>query len=154
MDAMAHRALIASSILTLSIFAQAQSGGDTGDTGVTGSWREPGGSVIRIAPCNDDVCATLVKLGPGAATPFDARNPDPSKRTQKLCGLQIGYGFHLAGPQHAEGGHLYDPKSGRTYHGEMNSSDGTLKLRGYVGMKAFGRTETWTRVGTVKGSCT
>lgn len=48
-------------------------------------------------------------------------------------------------PGHAEGGTLYDPKSGKTYRGEMTASGNALALRGYIGLKVFGRTETWTR---------
>jgi uncharacterized protein (DUF2147 family) len=59
--------------------------------------------------------------------------------------LQIGRGFHLADSSHADGGQLYDPKSGKTYSGSMASDGDSLKLRGYVGIKLFGRTEVWTR---------
>ena len=121
--------------------------------GIVGSWREPGGSVIRIAPCQDSICATLSAVSPSAPTPFDSRNPDPAKRTRRLCGLNIGYSFHLTDATHADGGQLYDPKTGKTYHGEMSSEGDTLKLRGYVGVKAFGRTETWTRVSAPQASC-
>ena len=60
-------------------------------------------------------------------------------------GLEIGRGFRLTDPAHAEDGTLYDPKSGKTYHGVMESAGDKLKLRGYVGIKALGRTEVWTR---------
>ena len=44
------------------------------------------------------------------------------------------------------GGWVYDPESGSTYKAEMqlNGPD-VLKLRGFIGMSWFGRTETWTR---------
>ncbi len=147
---MARRALFVLSIAVISALAQAQG---QSSAGISGDWREPSGSVIRIAPCREAICATLVKIGPGAPTPFDTSNPDPAKRTRKLCGLELGYGFHLTDPTHADGGHLYDPKTGKTYHGEMESDGDSLKLRGYVGVKAFGRTETWTRTSGLKDSC-
>ena len=121
------------------------------DAGVLGDWREPGGSVIRIAPCENSVCATLAAVK--SPTPYDGNNPDPAQRMRRLCGLAIGYGFHLADPTHANGGQLYDPKTGKTYHGEMTSEGDTLKLRGYVGIRAFGRTETWTRVSALEQIC-
>ena len=44
------------------------------------------------------------------------------------------------------GGWAYDPDGGSTYSGQMELADpNTLKLRGYVGIPLFGRTETWTR---------
>ena len=84
---------------------------------------------------------------------MDVKNPAPALRSRHLCGLQIGYDFHPAGPAHAEDGRLYDPKSGRTYHGEMTSEGDQLHLRGYVGMRMFGRTEIWTRVTTPVKPC-
>lgn len=117
--------------------------------GIAGDWRTPGGAVVRIAPCSENLCATLVQLEPNPPTRFDTNNPDASQHTRKLCGLQIGYGFHLADPDHAEDGHLYDPKSGKTYKGAMTRDGDHLALRGYVGIKAFGRTETWTRTAAV-----
>ncbi len=120
--------------------------------GVNGMWRTPGGATVRIAPCGQEVCATLLQLEPNAPQ-FDTRNPDPAQHTRKLCGLRIGYGFHLADPNHAEDGHLYDPKSGKTYKGVMTSDGDKLDLRGYVGIKAFGRSEKWTRTQTPSQTC-
>lgn len=118
-----------------------------------GDWREPGGSAIRIAPCGADVCARLVQISPTAPSRFDGHNPDPSKRTAPLCSMQIGTGFHVIDAEHADDGRLYDPKSGKTYHGEMTREGDVLHLRGYVGMKAFGRTEDWTRISPLKTIC-
>ena len=123
------------------------------NSGVASDWREPGGSVIRIAPCGAELCARLVALSSQAPGRADVHNPDPAKRIRPLCGLQIGYGFQPSGPDHAEGGHLYDPKSGKTYQGEMTARGDHLMLRGYVGIKLFGRTEEWTRIPPWHGAC-
>jgi hypothetical protein len=72
-------------------------------------------------------------------------NPDPKLRARPLCGLRIGEGFVAVDPQHARGGHLYDPQNGRTYRGEMTAEGNRLRLRGYIGLPIFGRSETWTR---------
>lgn len=118
-----------------------------------GDWRAPGGSIIRIAPCGHDVCATLAALSPQAPSRFDIHNPKSSLRTRPLCGLVIGRGFHTDAPNHATGGTLYDPKTGKTYHGEMTAKSTTLALRGYIGLPLFGRTENWTRSTPPRG-CT
>jgi uncharacterized protein (DUF2147 family) len=120
--------------------------------GVIGTWREPGGAVIVIALCGGDLCARLAHLPTGAPT-RDVNNPDQSLRARPLCGLSIGQGFHSSDQDHASGGKLYDPKSGKTYSGSMVSSGEELRLRGYVGFKAFGRTEVWHRTGPVP-TCT
>lgn len=130
-------------ILCLPLAANAQA------NGILGNWAEPTGSVIRIEPCGHDLCARLVAVSKQAPTRFDIHNPNESKRKQPLCGLLIGRGFHLSDPDHAKGGSLYDPKSGKTYHGSMERKDDKLELRGYVGIRLFGRTEVWSRAASV-----
>jgi uncharacterized protein (DUF2147 family) len=115
------------------------------ENGVQGFWKEPEGSVIQVATCGDSLCATLVAISPTAPARIDGQNPDSSLRTRTLCGVRIGNGFHLTSSTRAEGGTLYDPKSGKTYHGVMTAHADTLDLRGYIGVALFGRTETWTR---------
>lgn len=138
-------AIVSALVLVPTLLAQ--------DKGVRGDWRTPGGAVVRVANCGSDVCATLLQLEPNAPTRFDTNNPDAALHTRKLCGLQIGYGFHLTDPAHAEDGHLYDPKSGKTYKGVMSSDGNTLDLRGYIGIKAFGRSEHWIRTSESTPTC-
>jgi len=120
--------------------------------GVMGNWATGDGSVVRIAPCGGEICLTVVKVSPKATESVDALNPNASLRTRPLCGLRIGSGFKADGENAAAGGHLYDPKSGRTYSGKFEAKGDSLHLRGYVGITLFGRSETWTRAGEV-GAC-
>ena len=117
------------------------------DSGVQGYWKEPGGSVIHVETCGSSLCATLVAISPSAPSRMDGMNPDKSLRTRTLCGQRIGEDFHLTSDAKAEGGTIYDPKSGKTYHGILTAHGDTLNLRGYIGLALFGRTETWTRTG-------
>jgi len=112
---------------------------------VLGYWREPGGSVIRIDSCGHQLCIEIAQVAAGNHPSADARNPDPKLRQRPLCGLRIGAGFVEVDPRHARGGHLYDPRSGRTYHGQLTAEGNLLWLRGYVGLPMFGRTQTWIR---------
>ncbi|WP_420454172.1 DUF2147 domain-containing protein [Rubrivirga sp.] len=60
---------------------------------------------------------------------------------------RIMSGFRADGNRY-EDGRIIDPKSGRTYNGIMNLVDGNsdrLYLRGYVGIRALGRSQTWRR---------
>jgi len=113
--------------------------------GVLGNWRDPDGSVIQIDRCGAYVCLWITSLSPTAPTDKDIHNPDPAWQGKALCGLKIGSGFSLRDQDHAAGGTLYDPKSGKTYHGMMTAEGARLVLRGYVGISLFGRSETWTR---------
>lgn len=125
--------------------ALAAAGAEARSPTVLGYWREPGGSVIRIAPCDHRLCVEIAGLSTGNHPLIDRRNPDPRLRNRPLCGLRIGAGFVEVDPQHARNGHLYDPRSGRTYSGQMTAEGNSLRLRGYVGLPMFGRTQTWVR---------
>jgi uncharacterized protein (DUF2147 family) len=124
------------------------------EPGVRGYWQEPSGAVIEIAPCAEGLCLKIVALSPGEHPHTDAHNPDAKLRGRALCGLRIGHDFTQIDPQHAAGGHLYDPRSGHTYSGSMTAQGNKLKLRGYLGIQLLGRTEIWTRVGPGQASCT
>ena len=112
---------------------------------VLGYWREPGGSIIRIVPCARQLCVEIAELPAGDRVSTDTRNPDARLRNRRLCGLRVGEGFLEVDPQHARGGHLYDPRNGHTYSGEMTADGNLLHLRGYLGLRIFGRTQTWVR---------
>lgn len=114
--------------------------------GVLGLWREPGGSVIDVHPCGSELCARLAYITPGAPSQFDSNNPNSAQRSRRLCGLQIGWGFHSQDPNRAIDGYIYDPRSGSSYHGSLTAEGDSLRLRGWVGFKIFGRTETWRRL--------
>ncbi|GAC1650360.1 MAG: DUF2147 domain-containing protein [Acidobacteriaceae bacterium] len=117
---------------------------------VLGFWKEPAGSVIHVENCGSEICATLVTISRTAPARVDSKNPDRTLQQRSLCGLRIGKGFRLSSPSRAEGGTLYDPKSGKTYQGTMASSGDQLSLRGFVGLPMFGRSEKWTRTGAVE----
>ncbi len=104
---------------------------------------------VQIEPCGDAFCGKLVWVKPekDVKVPLDKNNPDPALRSQPLKGLQILKDLTWDGDSLWEGGTIYDPKSGKTYHVKVTLvDDGTLKLRGYVGIPLFGRTDVWHRV--------
>jgi uncharacterized protein (DUF2147 family) len=124
----------------------------TGDA--TGRWlTENGKGVIAIAPCGDSLCGRIEWMKPPAdakpgAIPRDTHNPDPARRQQPMCGLQIIYGFHHDGgdPKRWVEGKIYDPESGDTYHANITLQDANhLRLRGYIGISLLGESQTWTR---------
>ena len=77
---------------------------------------------------------------------YDEFNPDPSLRNRRLQGLTIMTGLEYDGEGRWTGGRIYDPNSGKTYKCSLRQLDAnTVKLRGYIGVSLFGRSETWTR---------
>lgn len=113
-------------------------------TGMFGDWLTPNGSVIHVEHCGDRVCLQAAAPPPNVPT-NDIHNPDPALRGRAVCGMVIGKGFALNDADHASGGTLYDPRTGKTYHGGMTLEGTKLHLRGYVGIPLFGASQTWTR---------
>ena len=143
---MRRRALLVAAALGLSGVAWA-----AGSAGLEGDWVDPAGSVIRVYGCGAAVCAKVVTIEASAPGTRDEKNPNQALRGRSLCGLEIGQGFKRDNETHASGGTIYDPKSGKTYSGTMVAEGSSLKLRGYIGVSLFGRTETWKRAtGAVK----
>ena len=74
----------------------------------------------------------------------DLNNPDESKQDRLIVGLNMIEGFEHIGDGRYESGTIYDPRNGVTYQCEMAlQSDGTLEVRGYVGLSLFGKTQVW-----------
>ena len=134
-------------LATLTSAAHAQ------NTGVAGDWREPGGSVLRVFNCGSEVCMKVMLLRRKDPLRFDIHDPDPAKRSQPVCYMQIGYAFHPEGPDVAKDGRIYDPMSGHTYHAQMHMEGDQLRLRGYILFPALGRTEKWERVTDFHEQC-
>ena len=83
---------------------------------------------------------------PGDEPRYDDLNPDPALRDRPLMGMTILSGFSYKGDGRWTGGRIYDPNSGKTYKATIRQVNANkLKLRGYIGVSLFGRTDTWTR---------
>jgi len=84
--------------------------------------------------------------GMGGQPIVDRLNHDGKLRSRPVLGLEILSRFRYAGEGEWKPGRLYDPERGRSYKGRLKlTTQGTLKLRGYIGIPAFGRTSEWTR---------
>lgn len=117
--------------------------------------------VIEIFRCTadgDTLCGRLawLRIRPDDTNPqaLDLKNPDPARRGRPLCGLTFMHGFRPTGPLDWEDGAIYDPDSGNTYHATMRlQADGSLRLRGYIGISLLGRSEVWTRYAQSPPAC-
>jgi len=70
-----------------------------------------------------------------------------NKKGAHIMGLTLFWGMKRDGLHYDEGSVL-DPRDGSVYHALMNlSEDGQeLEVRGYVGVKMFGKSQTWYRL--------
>lgn len=129
-----------------------------GPDGVLGQWITADGDArVEIVKHGDVYDGSIVWLkepvyGPDdkEGTPgqpkVDVHNPDKSQQSRPIIGLPLVQGFKYAGDNVWSDGTIYDPKSGKLYSCKMTlMMDGSLRVRGYVGISLFGRTEIWTR---------
>jgi uncharacterized protein (DUF2147 family) len=76
----------------------------------------------------------------------DKENPEPALRSRPDLGLELLKDFTYDGDNVYDDGTIYDPKNGKTYSCKMTLEGSALKIRGYIGISLFGRTEVWTRL--------
>ncbi|MBI1317254.1 DUF2147 domain-containing protein [bacterium] len=75
----------------------------------------------------------------------DDKNPDPALRSRLIKGSVFLRDFRHENGKYV-GGSIYDPKSGKTYQSSMWLEGPNLKVRGFVGISALGRTELFERL--------
>jgi len=81
-----------------------------------------------------------------AATPKkDLENPDKLLRQRDLLGVNLLTNFTYNDGEYS-GGEVYDPANGKTYSCNISFAGQNLKVRGYVGISLFGRTEIFERI--------
>jgi uncharacterized protein (DUF2147 family) len=85
---------------------------------------------------------------PATGTPkVDKNNPDEALRSVPLRGYRLLKDFTFAGGEEWTDGSIYDPENGSTYSCVITLKDAnTLDIRGYIGVKALGRTDVWKRL--------
>jgi uncharacterized protein (DUF2147 family) len=107
-----------------------------------GTWlSESGKTKIKMAPCGSKYCGTIVWVqGPEMK---DVKNPDESKRSRNLVGLQMVYDMVPDGEGYK--GSLYNYDDGKTYTGKLNLEGAKLKLSGCVFGGIICRSTEWSR---------
>ncbi|CAH1387438.1 conserved hypothetical protein [Candidatus Nitrotoga sp. M5] len=119
---------------------------------IRGPWVESNKRKVAvwIEDCNGLLCGRiywLKKLRSASGHPKrDLNNPDIALRDRPLCGLTILNGFRRVNDNTWNAGKIYNPGDGRDFNGTISlENDGTLKVRGYVGIPLFGKTVEWVR---------
>lgn len=118
-----------------------------------GIWtsKEKRDSLIEIYDCGEYLCGRLVSLTDpldDAAIPKkDIYNRDESLRDRPLAGIEFLTGFtYDEGKAAWSGGRIYNARDGKTYKSTVVFKDGELKVRGFVGISLFGKTDVWVEV--------
>lgn len=105
---------------------------------------------IEMFACGEAICGRIDWLSkpydPDGALKRDEANPDPALRARPWCGITVVTGLRQTADGVWEGGEAYSPKDGRRYALEVVARDeGAMEVRGFVGHRLLGKTETWTR---------
>ncbi len=133
-------ALIALPLITVAVRAETP----------LGLW-DAGGSHIEFYHCGALLCGRIAALDEpldeDGKPKLDENNPDPALVARPLLGVDLAAGFSRRSDRQWVDGTIYNPRDGKTYKCKMAlQKDGTLKVRGYVGVPLFGKTVVWTRI--------
>ena len=110
-------------------------------------------SVIKTEKCGNDnkeLCGSIYWIIDGGMQ-TDAKNPDASKRNQKMCGLEIMRDLTQSNQNRNYwlDGKIYKADDGDTYNAKIQMlSPNNMTLRGYRGISLLGKSQSWTRVST------
>lgn len=135
------------SLTTLTLAAQ------DGADKLLGLWQPSNGKArVKIEKIGSKYYGKIVWLrepnDPETGDPkTDQNNPDESLRDTPLRGYRILKDFEYTGKKEWSEGTIYDPENGSTYNCVIKlKDDNTLDIRGYIGVKALGRTDVWKRI--------
>ncbi len=137
---------------TLLFFFLTSFSSDEGDR-IIGLWEPSNGKArIKIEKIGPKYYGKIVwlkePLDPTTNAPkLDKNNPDESMRDIPLKGYRMLKDFIYIEKDEWKEGTIYDPESGSIYSCVINMKDeNTLDIRGYIGVKALGRTDVWKRL--------
>ena len=120
---------------------------------MVGTWATEGDkSHVEIRPCGLKICGIIVwlkePLDDDGKLKHDANNPNKILRDRSIIGLPLLANFVASTEGNVwEDGTIYNPEDGKTYSCTLTLLDTkSLKVRGYVGLPMFGKTQIWKRL--------
>ena len=135
--------ILLSSIILLSLNIQAQ---------ITGTWYniddedgEPK-SHISIYENNGKLEAKVIKLLPKATLKI-CKSCEGEQKNKPIEGMKILWDLNKVSNTEYEDGTILNPKNGKVYDCFISLEEkDKLKVRGYMGVAMFGKTQYWYRV--------
>lgn len=124
---------------------------DDGDK-LLGVWEPSHGKArVKITKVGNKYYGKIVWLRepnyPDGTKKVDKNNPDSKMHDTPLLGYTILKDFEYSGKNSWSDGTIYDPENGSTYSCTIKlTNENTIEVRGYIGVSAIGRTDTWTRM--------
>jgi uncharacterized protein (DUF2147 family) len=124
---------------------------DEGDK-LLGVWEPSHGKArVKVSKVGNKYFGKIVWLKeptyPDGSAKVDKNNPDSKMHDTPLLGYSILKDFEYSGKKTWSNGTIYDPENGSTYNCTIKlTNENTIEVRGYIGVSAIGRTDTWTRM--------
>ena len=119
---------------------------------VVGKWKtfddetKEAKSIVEITERGGKIYGKVIEILNPAKKNIKCQNCSGADKDKPVLGLEILKGLSKDGKEYSDG-KILDPSNGKLYKCTV-SLDGNdkLKVRGYVGISAFGRNQIWTRV--------
>jgi len=126
--------------LTVSIFAISPAFADP-----TGDWRVADGTAtVRIKHCGAALCGYIASTSTPAGR--DDHNPDPSKRSRSVMGIEVLINLQKEG-ENVWSGTTYNAEDGQIYTAKISlANEQALQIQGCVPGGGVCGSEVWARV--------
>lgn len=141
---MKSRLILVISLFMLAVSANSQT--------VLGKWKTfddktgDAKSIVEIAERGGKIYGKVVELLNPKMKDMKCKDCPGDDKGKPVVGIEVLKGLSKKGDKY-EDGKIMDPASGKTYKCTLQlDGDNTLKVRGYIGFAALGRTQTWERV--------
>lgn len=141
---MKSRLILVISLFMLAVSANSQT--------VLGKWKTfddktgDAKSIVEITERGGKIYGKVVELLNPKMKDVKCKDCPGDDKGKPVVGIEVLKGLSKKGDKY-EDGKIMDPASGKTYKCTLQlDGDNTLKVRGYIGFAALGRTQTWERV--------
>ena len=126
--------------------------GQASDEPAFGYWlTENRKAIVQTRTCGEKLCGHMVWM----ANPLDETGEAKlGADGAPLCGVKLIGGLDAESAGKWNGGWILDPRSGDRYSAEVAVvSENAIEVRGYLGLRFLGSSQTWTRVEDDRGGC-
>ncbi|MBA2652869.1 MAG: DUF2147 domain-containing protein [Tatlockia sp.] len=101
--------------------------------------------ILQLDVSGDSLTGTIVKVFPQPGDSGFCKKCPGKFKDKSVQNLQIIWGLKDKGNGLWEGGKILDPQTGNIYKAKMSLDGDKLHVRGYLGISAIGRTQTWVK---------
>lgn len=103
-------------------------------------------AIVEIKEVDGKLFGNIIKTFPKEGDKTECTECSGDKKDKPIVGLEIIWDLKKDGDEYT-GGHILDPKNGKTYKAKITLIENgeKLKVRGFIGFSLLGRTQTWLK---------